>query len=319
MSPRTLISVLLPVRDAMPYLTATLDDLRAQQGVEFEVVVVDDGSTDGSLGRLERIASEDRRFQIRSGPARGAAAALNRALGAARGSWIAQMEADDRIPPHRLARLAAALDAERDWDGVVSQVQLIGAARPGMRRYVDWQNGLATPGQMARARFVEIPALHQTGLYRRRLFDRLGGFREPGWPLDIDFWMRTYQAGRIVGKCPEVLYCWRQHPAQTTRRSPRHTLAALRRCKAIAFVRGPGRGRPIDLIGTGETLEAWARALIWAGAEGIDARAWRPGVEPLPPRRPNAVRLFVYGMQKVRAKVQEAAADFDSDHDWFAA
>src|SRR5262249_59296966 len=92
----------------------------------------------------------------------------------------------------------------RDWDGVVSRAGVFGFRSEGMRRFVRWQNGLSGPDELARARFVEIPALHQCGLYRRAALEAAGGFvgasEERGWPLDIDFWMRWFERGLKAGR-----------------------------------------------------------------------------------------------------------------------
>jgi glycosyltransferase involved in cell wall biosynthesis len=311
------MSVLLPVRDAGRYLRRALDDALAQRGVRFEVVAVDDGSTDASGVQLRRRAAAEPRLRVLTGVGRGAAAALERALAAARAPLVTHMEADDRCPPDRLRRLRDALARHPEWDGVVSRVGLIGAATGGMRRYVAWQNALLAPEAMARARFVEIPALHQAGLYRRARLEAIGGYRgDPRWPVDIDFWMRWFAAGATVGKIPRGLYHWRQHPRQSTRTSPLHRLEALRACKARYFVAGPGHGRPLDVYSVGRTLAGWCAALRAAGAADVRGVEWR-AAGALPPARPQALRVFVYGTAAIRARV--AAMVGDGAADWFAA
>lgn len=311
------ISVLLPVRDAGRYLGRALDDVLGQQDVALEVVAVDDGSTDASARVLRERAAADGRLRVLESGGAGAAAALAVALGAARAPLIAHMEADDRSHPERLARLRDALARHPDWDGVVSRARLIGAPGEGMRRYVAWQDSLRTPETMARARFVEIPALHQTGLYRRRRLETIGGYAsDRRWPVDIDFWMRWFEAGARIGKVDRALYGWRQHRRQSTRTSPLHRLETLRACKAWYFVRGPARGGPIDVVSVGRTLAGWCDALRSAGAGDVRAISWRTR-GPLPPTRPDAARLFAYGTARVRARV--AGLLGGGDRDWFAA
>lgn len=313
------ISVLLPVRDAGRWLRAAVADVLAQVGVEVELIAVDDGSRDGSAERLAEHARADSRLRVLRTGGTGPAHALDLALAAARHEWIAQMEADDRCPPDRLARLHGALVLRREWDGVVSRAGLIGFRSDGMRRYLDWQNGLVEPAELAAARFVEIPALHQSGLYRRAALERAGGFvGDPRWPLDIDFWMRWFDRGLVVGKLPRVLYRWRQHERQSTRTSPLHRLAALRCCKAHWFARGPGRGVAVDLLSVGATLAGWAADLLAEGQHGLVAHEWRPGA-PLPARRSGSFRLFAFGTAAARARIVAQAGAFAPDRDWFAA
>jgi len=316
------LSILLPARDAGRYLHAAVGDVLRQRGVELEVVAVDDGSRDGTGERLEKLARADPRLRVVRTAGIGPARALDLALAAARHPWIGQMEADDRCPPDRFERLLDALGAQRDWDGAVSRAGVFGFRSEGMRRYVRWQNGLLDPDELARARFVEIPALHQCGVYRRGALEAVGGFvglsEERGWPLDIDFWMRWFERGLRAGRVGRVLYRWRQHARQSTRTSPAHRLDALRRCKAWYFARGPARGRAIDLYSVGRTLDAWRAELGAAGAGDVQARMWRPGA-PFPAAHGDALRLFAYGMEPARARVRAALPDFDPARDWFAA
>ena len=93
--------------------------------------------------------------------------ALNLAYHSARGEHIGEMESDDLRPPRAFATLRAALDANLTWDCATSEVRLVGWNRPGMERWITWQNAQRTPRAMAKARFLEIPALRGSGLYRR--------------------------------------------------------------------------------------------------------------------------------------------------------
>ena len=317
------VDVLLPVRCARRTLPSALGDVLAQEGVAVRVIaVVDpgpDGRDDGSTDWLEAAAADEPRLAVRRGPGAGAAAALELALSLAEAELVSHMEADDRCPPDRLARLHGALASGAPdggapdggaLDAVTSRVAQFGARTPGMRRYLDWQNGLLTPADMARERFVEIPALHQTGLYRRAALEAAGGYRCLGpWPVDIDFWMRWFERGLRVAKLPRVLYRWRQHPRQSTRGGGQHELAALRACKlaALARLHGPD-GRepaPLHLVSTGRTLEAWRDELTAAGLELAGVDTWKPG-RPPPTVAPGARALVVYGMQATRERLLAA-------------
>ena len=314
--------MLLPVRDAGRFLASAIRDVLAQRGVALELVAVDDGSRDGSGERLATFARSDPRLRVIRTDGVGAARALDLALDAARAPLVGQMEADDRCPPDRFARLGAALQEQPSWDGVTSRAAIFGLPSEGMRRYLRWQNALLAPDAMARARFVEIPALHQSGLYRRPALVALGGFtgatREGGWPLDIDFWMRWFERGFRVGKLPRVLYRWRQHARQSTRTSPAHRIESLRRCKAHYFARGPARGRAVDVLSVGATLDGWCEALRDAGCDDVRPVSWRPAA-PLPATRPAAIRLFAYGAAPARVRAATQIGAIDPDRDWFAA
>src|SRR5262245_21803236 len=242
-SPR--IDVLLPVRNARRTLPSALGDALGQRGVAVRVLaVVDtgpDGRDDGSLAWLAAAARREPRLLVIPGPGRGAGAALEAGLAAVETPLFSHIEADDRCPPDRLQRLHAAL-TDGGLAAVTSRTGQFGARTPGMRRYLDWQNALLYHAAMARERFVEIPAMHQSGLYRTEAVRAIGGYAPRGeWPADIDFWMRWFEHDALVAplrvaKLPRVLYRWRQHRRQVTRSHGTagsvHSLPALRRAKA---------------------------------------------------------------------------------------
>src|SRR6185436_14401330 len=97
------VSVLLPVRDARPWLARALHSLWRQSLEDFEVIAVDDGSTDGSGELLDQAARREPRLRVFHEPARGLPAALNLALHHARGGYLARMDADDLVARSRLA------------------------------------------------------------------------------------------------------------------------------------------------------------------------------------------------------------------------
>lgn len=91
------LSVIIPIYNVAPYLNECIDSLLSQTFADFEALIVNDGSTDGSLGILENYAKKDSRVRIFSQPNRGVSAARNLALENARGEWIAFLDGDDTI------------------------------------------------------------------------------------------------------------------------------------------------------------------------------------------------------------------------------
>ncbi len=323
------IDVLLPVWRARRTLPSAVGDILAQRDVDLRVIaVVDtdaDGGDDGSRDWLIEQAHHEPRLLLVDGPGRGAGAALDAALERVTAPWVSHMEADDRCPPDRLVRLHAAFDANADLAAAVSRAGQFGARTEGMRRYLRWQNALLSHDDLHRERFVEIPALHQSGLYRADALRTVGGYTPRGpWPLDIDFWFRWFEHPLPITKLPRVLYRWRQHPRQSTRSSPLHDAASLRACKldALRRLHGPGgvAPRPIVLLSTGATLDAWCAGLADAGLRLAGAHAWKPG-QPLPELppvpgpaddtgQPPAVPLILaaYGMARAREALRRALA-----------
>ena len=109
-----LVSVLMPVRNDARTLPECLTDLAAQTLRDWELVVVDDGSTDDSPALLKSWADRDARLRIFTTPPQGIVPALNTGLAECRGRFIARMDADDRMRPERLERQAAFCEQHPD-------------------------------------------------------------------------------------------------------------------------------------------------------------------------------------------------------------
>jgi len=320
-----LVDVLLPVRGARRTLPSALGDILAERELPLRVLAIVDTPPDGDDGSRDWLAAAaraDRRLIVLPGPGAGLTAALDAGLAAVTAPCVAHMEADDRSLPGRLPRLHAALTADPSLDAVVCRAAQFGARTPGMRRYLDWQNALLSHEQLGRERFVEIPALHQTGLYRSSALRALGGYATAGaWPADIDFWLRWFAAADAgprfrVARLPVVLYRWRQHGGQSTRGGS-HALAVLRAAKAHHLARFL-HGRPVVLLSVGNTRTAWERELRARGVDVQHSLEWRPRA-PVPgvvasvlsaeARVGAPLVVAAYGRREARERVRAALGD----------
>jgi glycosyltransferase involved in cell wall biosynthesis len=299
------LSVLLPVHDAAPWLRASLASLWRQTLSDFEVVAVDDGSSDGSSEILDRAAAREPRLRVVHTPHRGLPAALNTALGQARAPFLARHDADDLSHRERLWAQLEFLRRRPRATVVGTRLRLFPAAavKPGMRRWTTWHNSLIEHHEMAREVLVESPLAHGTALLRRGPLERAGGWRDRGWPEDLDLWLRLLGAGARFAKLPRVLYAWRQHPASATWRDPAFSRERFVALKLDALQRGMLRGRrEVGLVGVGSSLREWSQALT---GEGMRVRLSEHGRPPA--RTPEVGRLqgplvLVFGAQPARQR-----------------
>ena len=263
------LSILLPVYNAAAYLAPCLDSLSRQTFSDYEIVAVDDGSTDASGAILRQRASHDDRIRLVGQEHCGLVAALNTGLEACRGEVVGRMDADDICHPRRFALQIAKLDAP-DGPNVVSSLvthfprQTLGE---GFRIYEQWLNSLVHDEDIQRERFIESPIPHPSATLRRQDLIDVGGYRDEGWPEDYDLWLRLAAAGRSFGKVDQVLYLWRQHETRLTRTDSRYSVERFLACKAHHLVQGPLIGvDTVILWGAGKTGRRLSKHLIRNGA-----------------------------------------------------
>lgn len=266
--------MLLPARDAAATLPRAVASIRAQTFSDWELVVVDDGSADGTAELLAAVAGAEPRLRVLRRPREGLVAALNAGLAAARGELIARMDADDEALPERLAAQVAWLDgpAGRECGLVSCLVEHVGdaAAQAGYARHVAWLNDLLTPEAMALRRFVDAPVAHPSVLFRRELVARHGGYRAGDFPEDHELWLRWMDAGVAFGKVPRVLLRWHDPPGRLSRSDSRYAPEAFFRLKAEWIARWlrarPAlAARPLLVWGAGRPTRLRAAALTAHG------------------------------------------------------
>ena len=269
------ISILVPVRDAAPWLRSSFASLWRQRHGAFEVIAVDDGSRDDSGEWLDRAAAREPRLRVVHTPPRGLPAALNTALALARGRLVARHDADDLSHRDRLALQARHLEAH-PGDGVVgSRVRLFpaGGFGAGMRRWAAWHNALLGHEDMRNEALIDSPLAHGTAMIRRETLESVGGWAEHGWAEDLDLWLRLLESGVRFAKLPRALYGWRQHEGSSTRVDERYSRDRFTALKIAALDRTILTGRRrATIVGTGESLRRWGAALGGRVAQAREAR-----------------------------------------------
>lgn len=256
------LSVILPVRNGAATLKDAVESILAQSFADFELLIVDDGSTDGSRDIASDFMRQDDRVAAISNDGSGLVDALNTGL---RRSWcpyVARMDADDVSLPDRLALQLDLLCSDPDLGIVGCKVERLGHNdAPGMDRYVQWLNSLIDPGEIRAKRYVESPIAHPTALGRREAFAPL--YRDMGWPEDYDLWLRVLRAGYEMIKVPEVLLHWRDEPSRLSRTDPRYSPERFRDCKLEHMVPDLRlQDRPIYLWGLGRSGKPWLSLLV---------------------------------------------------------
>lgn len=235
----SLVSVILPVYNAGKYLDIAIESVLSQTFTNFELLLLDDGSTDESLSRLEYYASQDTRCKVYSRPNRGVAFTLNEGLNLASSDLIIRMDQDDICRPQRFEKQVRYMAEHPECVLVGSKVQLIDPeAMPMMemghcQTHEEIDAGLSWGGA-----FIFDPTI----VVRKSAILAVGGYRaEYEYAEDLDLFLRLAEVGRLAN-LPDVLVEYRQHSTSMSyaRRDLQYQsiLAAtkdarLRRCQIV--------------------------------------------------------------------------------------
>ncbi|WFS61528.1 glycosyltransferase [Pseudodesulfovibrio thermohalotolerans] len=271
------ISVTMPCYECGDTVAGALDSLLAQDGADFEVVAVDDGSTDDTAGILAEYARRDSRVRCLSIAHGGVIRAANAAIEAARGEFIARMDADDIVLPGRLAAQATLLDNRPDVGLVGCRVRFGGCRETcrGYAHYVDWTNKLLTHEAISLNRFVEFPVPNPSIMFRRSCLDKYGPYREGDFPEDYDLLLRWLEGGVRMMKADAELLVWNDPPDRLSRTHPRYDVDAFYRIKTEYLARWLERNNPhhpvVHILGSGRTTRKRADLLL---AHGIEFAAY---------------------------------------------
>ncbi len=205
-----LVSVLLPVYNGERYLAAALASIRRQSFRDFELLVIDDGSTDHSDRIMDAAAADDARIHIIRRGNTGIVRALNEALAAARGEFIARMDGDDIAHPTRFQQQLDFLHANPGCVMVGCAVRMIDPAghflkilRPKLDHVGIVEEALDGNGGAL---------IHPTIFFRHEAVRRLGGYHSQfhGYAEDLDLYLRLSEVGELAN-LPEPLLDYRVH------------------------------------------------------------------------------------------------------------
>jgi glycosyltransferase involved in cell wall biosynthesis len=198
----------MPVHNARPFLSCSIESILAQTFSDFEFIILDDGSSDGSVDLLQEWAQRDARIQLHQTEKRlGLSGSSNAVVAKARTPIIARMDGDDVAHPDRLRRQWEVLQSNSD-------VVVVGTLC----------NGIDASGEVVRPRdrwrlvrkSAYIPFPHGSAMFRRSAFDAVGGYDESVLRAeDQDLFTRMMAQGRVM-TLPDLLYSYRYHTSNST-------------------------------------------------------------------------------------------------------
>jgi glycosyltransferase involved in cell wall biosynthesis len=222
------VSVVMGVYDGAAHLAETIDSVLSQRDVKFELVVVDDGSTDATPAILELYASHDARVRVRRQGRLGLTRALIAGCAAARAPVIARQDCGDVSLPGRLARQLDRLRSTRGTSLVSAGAEFVGPRGEWLYAVQDTDATLKAGLARTSMAMTRGPSHHGATMFSRAAYEAVGGYRAAfAVAQDLDLWMRLWERGGVLA-APEVLYRARLHP---------RSLSATRRPEQVAYTR----------------------------------------------------------------------------------
>ena len=214
-----MISILIPVKNAAPFLSECFLSILGQTETDWEAIFVDDHSTDGSLAILQAVAKRFPQIKVYSSEGQGIVPALQIAYQHASGDMITRMDADDVMPNNKLALLKNHLYSLGLGHVATGKVQYFSQEElgDGYIRYQNWLNDLAENNTHFQDLYKECVVPSAGFMIYRSDLDKIGAFDQPFYPEDYDLVFRFYQYGLKVSAVKEVVHHWRDHGARTSR------------------------------------------------------------------------------------------------------
>lgn len=214
------VSILVPVYNVAPYLRQALDSILAQTFRDFELILINDGSTDGSGAIIDEYRQRDTRIVAVHKENEGVARTLNLGLSMARGEYIRRFDSDDTCLPNALEKQVNYLDGHPNVALVGTQIAFQSNRGKVARHFRNPRNDYFQ-GEICRfaepADFYQgCPIIHATVLLRRSIIEASGGYRaEFLTSEDIDLWLRMVEHHRMV-VINECSYFVRLHSTSAT-------------------------------------------------------------------------------------------------------
>jgi glycosyltransferase involved in cell wall biosynthesis len=217
------VSFLMAVHDGEAYLDEAIQSILSQTFSDFEFIIINDGSTDGTAAIIDRYRREDGRLRVYAQPNRGLVAALNRGLELACGEYVARMDADDVSLPERIAEQVAFLDEHPDVGICGTWIETFGTSSGDVRRY---------PADDATIRswlLFESVLAHPSIVMRRALLVKTGLSYDARYVHAEDYalWVRAVRYTALAN-IPKVLLRYRLHPQQVVQQHEVKKLASAR-------------------------------------------------------------------------------------------
>ncbi len=214
------VSIIMPFKNEAKYLEDTLDSILAQSFTDWELLAIDDHSTDTSAEIVKAYSTQNSRIKLIKNRKHGVIEALKLGYVESTGRYITRMDADDIMTPHRLELMIRDLEQNGLGHLALGQVHYFkeeGEIGDGYKKYQDWLNHHIAKGTSWDDLYKECVIPSPCWMLHREDLDHIGAFNRDIYPEDYDLCFRMYQGGLECIPQSEVLLNWRDHSDRSSR------------------------------------------------------------------------------------------------------
>lgn len=213
------VSIIIPFKNTAHFLSECLDSIVDQTYENWEVLAVNDHSTDTSFELLTSYSKKDDRIKVLQNKGNGIIPALQTAYAESSGNFITRMDSDDIMKPSRLEKMVKYLVEHGKGHVAVGQVKYFSnrGISNGYARYEKWLNGLTARGANYDEIYKECVIPSPCWMVHKDDFERSGAFHPNRYPEDYDLTFRFYEHSLEIIPCSEILHLWRDYDTRTSR------------------------------------------------------------------------------------------------------
>ncbi|RKN81403.1 glycosyltransferase [Ulvibacterium marinum] len=260
-----LVSILIPFKDTARFLPECLDSILNQEYTQWEVLAINDHSTDDSWEVVNTFVEKDSRISVFKNEGKGIIDALRTAYAESQGIFITRMDSDDVMSPNKLQVLVQSLLKKGKGHLAVGQVRYFSnrGISNGYERYEQWLNGLTLSGSNYSEIYKECVVPSPCWMAYREDLDACGAFDPNRYPEDYDLTFRFYEKELSCIPCNQILHYWRDYDTRTSRTSEHYAQNYFLEIKLHYFLKLEyDTKRPLTIWGAGNKGKEIAKGLL---------------------------------------------------------
>ncbi len=267
-----LLSIIMPVKNLEDYIEDCLSSIVNQSFEDWELIIINDHSTDKTLSIINQFASNDNRISCFTNQGQGIIPALQLALSKSKGTFISRFDGDDIMPDGRLLLMIDALSKSPGKTIVTGKAEYFSVSpiSKGYREYQEWLNQRIDFQDHWKWIYRECPVASPNWIANKFDIQEIGGFDRLSYPEDYHLTLKWYQNGFNIHSLNQTTLMWREHTDRTSRNSEHYNQESFFRLKLDHFIKNELNQSQLIVWGTGvkgrltkRILDQLGTAFLW--------------------------------------------------------